>query len=178
MSVSVIIQGGPASFSALAAEALFGPKIELLCRDGFTTAMQAFHRTHGMHLLLPWWNRTIGPIDQVQTLIREAGLRHSDEMTQPVRHCLIGQTSGDLAGEVHSHPAALAQCHRFFRDNPTLHPRVGTDTADSLKRVRDGLARFAIASRQAAQRYGLPILAKDIQDRVDNATVFRLYRNR
>lgn len=177
MTVSVVIQGGPASFSALAAEALLGPKIELLYRDDFPAAMEAFQRARGMHLLLPWWNRTIGPIDRVQTLIGETALRHSDEITLPVRHCLIGRASGDRAGDVHSHPAALAQCHRFFRDNPALHPRTGTDTADSLKRVRDGLARFAIASRQAAQRYELPILAENIQDRADNATVFRLYRN-
>lgn len=177
MTVSVAIQGGPASFSALAAEALFGSEIRLLHRDDFAGAMEAFHRSRGMGLLLPWWNRTIGPIDTVRTLTREARLDHSDEITLPVRHCLIGHASGGLTGDVYSHPAALAQCRRFFCENPALRPISGIDTADSLKLIGNGWTRFAIASRQAAQQYNLPIVAEGIQDRTDNITLFRLYWN-
>lgn len=177
MTASVVIQGGPASFSAMAAGTLFGPEVELLHKDSFAAAMDTFHRTRGVHLLLPWWNRIIGPIDPVQTIVREAVLSHVDEITLPVHLCLIGQGSEKLVGDVYSHPAALEQCCHFFRDYPALRPRIGTDTADSLRLIHDGLARFAIASRRAARQYNLTILAEGIQNRADNVTAFRLYRN-
>jgi prephenate dehydratase len=99
------------------------------------------------------------------------------EVILPVRHALLalpGATIADIKTVV-SHPQALYQCEGWigahgWRSEP------GTDTAGSARRVAEGgdQSRAAIASRIAAERYGLDVLAKDIQDIAENYTRFVL----
>ncbi len=93
-----------------------------------------------------------------------------------IHHCVLGvrETSLDAIRWVESHPVALAQCAGFFERYPHLEPRATYDTAGSaleVARVRDP-RRAALASRIAAERYGLDILAADVEDRPDNQTRF------
>ena len=73
-----------------------------------------------------------------------------------------------------SHPVALAQCGRWLRGRPTLMVRAAYDTAGAARDVAGNadLTIAAIAGRPAAARYGLHVLAADIEDRSDNQTRF------
>jgi prephenate dehydratase len=75
---------------------------------------------------------------------------------------------------VASHPVALAQCGRFLREQSSLAAEPAYDTAGAARDVsRSGdISRAAIAGRGAARRFGLEILAVDIEDRPDNQTRF------
>jgi prephenate dehydratase len=69
---------------------------------------------------------------------------------------------------------ALAQCTRFFRAHPDILPTAVYDTAGAAKEVAEGgdRASAAVAGGRAALRFGLDILAEDLQDRDDNQTRF------
>lgn len=177
---TVAIQGGPASYSELAARRLFGDRITLHHHVSFEEAIEQYRQDTDTGLLLPWWNRSIGPIFAVQRLIRHLGIDHCTEIELPVRHCLIGQPGSFLydGGKVYSHPAALAQCRRFFRQFPRLEACKDHDTADSVRRLAREREQgvFAIASAEAARHHGMTVLLSDIQDQGDNATLFRGYK--
>ncbi len=86
---------------------------------------------------------------------------------------LPGQTI-DQIHTVQSHPMALLQCQDFLLKHPEMKVMEGTDTAESAKDVREKnlKGQAAIASRLAAETYGLEILASAIQSNQQNMTRF------
>jgi chorismate mutase len=73
-----------------------------------------------------------------------------------------------------SHPVALAQCSRFFETHPWIKQSKYFDTGGAAREVAESgeLSRAAIASRAAAELYGLAVLEEGIQDQRDNYTRF------
>ncbi|MBP0574810.1 hypothetical protein J8J27_29290, partial [Mycobacterium tuberculosis] len=71
------------------------------------------------------------------------------------------------------HPQALGQCRGTLRALG-LDVVVGADTAGSAREIAEAAdpARAAIASRLAAEIYGLEILKPDIEDESHNTTRF------
>ena len=93
-----------------------------------------------------------------------------------VRQCLIarpGATLDDLR-RVSSHPVALAQCRRFFTDNPAIKSVTAYDTAGAVRDLmRSGQgSEGAIASALAARLYGAHLLLEGIEDDPQNYTRF------
>jgi prephenate dehydratase len=91
--------------------------------------------------------------------------------------CLAARpgTRIDEVTDVLSIPVATAQCHRFLRENlPHAELRTAMSTAGAAEAVSEddtpGLA--AIAPHVAAHRYGLEILAENIEDHEGNQTRF------
>ncbi len=128
--------------------------------------------------LLPVENTLAGGVAASFDALATGKVRVIREVMIGIRHCLLGVTGSAVSGlrEVRSHPVALAQCERFFQDHPELNSVAVHDTAGAAREVEEagnpGIA--AIAARRAAQRYGLDILAEDLQDRDDNQTRFLL----
>ncbi|MBE0699550.1 MAG: ACT domain-containing protein, partial [Anaerolineaceae bacterium] len=92
-----------------------------------------------------------------------------------VQHCLISNPGVERTAitKVISHPQALAQCDGYLQEQK-LPPEVFYDTAGAVKHLKESGARdiAAIASRRAAQVYGMQILAEDIEDNPANFTRF------
>lgn len=97
------------------------------------------------------------------------------ELLCPVRHCLLANSgvTRDEIRRVYSHPQALGQCRAFLEgtlSGAVCRPVESTAAAAVLARRSPGSA--AVASRRAANIFGLSILAEDIQDSDDNVTRF------
>jgi len=72
-----------------------------------------------------------------------------------------------------SHSQALAQCRGWLNDHVPEAERVAVaSNAEGARRARDEQGTAAIAGETAAEVYGLNILAREIEDRADNATRF------
>src|SRR5688572_26701944 len=125
--------------------------------------------------LVPMDNSQAGSINETYDLFLKHGLHLVGEVVVRVDHCLMalpGTTIDDLE-EVISHPQAIAQSEEFLSALPA-RVRPEYDTAGSAKRILDEkLERTgAIASRRAAELYGLELLAERIQTYPDNYTRF------
>ncbi len=71
------------------------------------------------------------------------------------------------------HPQALAQCRGWLETHLPDAERVAVSSnAEGARRARDERGTAAIASRAAAEIYGLNLLANEIEDRPDNTTRF------
>jgi prephenate dehydratase len=125
--------------------------------------------------LVPMDNSQAGSINETYDLFLRHGLHLVGEIAVPVDHCLLGFAGVELdeLTEVISHPQALAQCEEFLSSLGAI-ARADYDTAGAAKRIVDEKLRTtaAIASRRAADLYGLSVLAERIQTFPDNSTRF------
>lgn len=127
------------------------------------------------HGLVPIDNSQAGSINETYDLFLKHGLHLVGETIVRVDHCLLalpGTTIDDLT-EVISHPQAVSQSEEFL-NSLELRVRAEYDTAGAAKRIVDEKldSTAAIASRRAAELYGLVVLADRIQTFPDNYTRF------
>lgn len=173
----VAFQGALGAYSEEAVQRAFADESEPVpCRENrdVTRAVAEGAVDFGV---LPIENTLAGSVlATYDAILAEPTVHAVRELVLPIHHCLLGVPGSSLEQlrVVESHPVALAQCMRFFAAHPELQPRPTYDTAGSASEIaqsRDA-ARGALASRAAARRYGLSILAADIEDRPDNQTRF------
>ena len=127
--------------------------------------------------VLPIENTLVGSVIPTYDAILAAPNVHvSGETLLPIHHCVLAPPGATLATlrTIESHPVALGQCAHFFTTHPRIEARAAYDTAGAARDVAGAQdpARGAIASRIAAQRYRLNVLAADVEDRADNTTRF------
>lgn len=169
--MKIAYQGEPGAYSDEAVTALF-PDAQA---TGFPTFRQTFDALEIGAVdaaVLPVENSSAGVVQEVSDLLWELpGLRIVRDHVQPVRHCLLGWP-GPVERAL-SHPQALAQCERYLHGRQ-IRAVAFNDTAGAARAVAEqrqpGTA--AIASKAAATRYGLYVLAESIQDDSENRTRF------
>jgi len=174
----VAFQGERGAFSEEAAVKLLGDTIELIPRPTFNALFSSLHEGVADYVLAPVENSIAGAVHPSIELLEASHLEVIDEVTIRVGQNLIACARVNLEEirEVQSHPMALAQCSRFFRQHPQLKQIVSNDTAGSVAEIvqRHDRHRAAIGSKRAAQLYGGVIIKENIQDTSDNFTRFLL----
>jgi prephenate dehydratase len=170
-------QGDLGAFSEEAVQQAFGRDAEPVpCRENREVArLVAMGDTDAG--VLPVENTLAGSVPaSYDAILAEPTIHVTGQVVIPIHHCAMGVAGSTLGSlrTIESHPIALAQCTLWFSRHPTIEARAAYDTAGAARDVaRDGdLARGAIASRIAARRYGLAVLAENIEDRHDNQTRF------
>ncbi len=125
--------------------------------------------------VVPVENSLAGTIGETYDLLKTTSLTVTGETVIPINHCLVSTPTTALADvrQVISHPQALAQCRKYLEGlRAEMVPHY--DTAGAARRLaaaqQQGLA--AVASREAAELYGLTVLAESIQSGRDNFTRF------
>jgi len=170
----VAFQGESGAYSEQACLTLF-PDFELRPTFSIRRVFEAVEVGQVDLGLVPMDNSQAGSINETYDLFLRHGLHLVGEIAVPVDHCLLGFAGVELdeLTEVISHPQALAQCEEFLGSLGAV-ARADYDTAGAAKRIVDEKLRTtaAIASRRAADLYGLSILAERIQTFPDNSTRF------
>lgn len=99
------------------------------------------------------------------------------EIVLDIEHCLLAPPGTALSDVriVYSIPVATAQCHHFLRESvPSADVHAANSTADAAKMAgaSDLAGVAAVAPRNAAELYGLEVIAGDIADHRGNQTRF------
>jgi prephenate dehydratase len=125
--------------------------------------------------MIPIENSVAGRVADIHHLLPHSGLFIVGEWFLPVHHQLMAPRGTKLSDikTVESHVHALGQCRKIIR-KLGIKPIVAVDTAGSARAIaeRGDTTCAAIASRLAAQIYGLDILSEDIEDETHNTTRF------
>ncbi|MEW5868403.1 MAG: prephenate dehydratase [Chloroflexota bacterium] len=174
--MKVAYQGEPGAYSEAAALAHFKTEIEPVSCESFDAVFAAVESGDCERGLVPIENSLAGSIHRNYDLLLRHSLSIVGEYYLNVQHCLIALPGVSL-GEVRkviSHPQALAQCERHLKELPGVDVVAVHDTAGSVRLVRDQGDRSvaAIASRRAAEVYGLAVLASNFEDDPHNYTRF------
>ncbi len=176
MKSKIAIQGIKGSYHHEVAVQLFGADINLdecLSFDALVASVTSGQSQAGVMALE---NSIAGSIIPNYALIDKHQLHIVAEAYIRIEHQLMalpGTRVEDIS-EVASHPMALLQCKDFFATQPHIKLIEDDDTAEVAQRIAQkhisGLG--AIASRTAAELYGLDIVAPNIHSIENNATRF------
>ena len=175
LPLRVAYQGAAGAYSEAATAALF-PGAEPAPYVTFADVFEALERGDVAAAVVPVENSFAGAVADVYDLLRRhETTRIVAEAKLRVRHNLLGLRGSALEGvrTARSHPQALAQVEPFLRRRG-ITPVVAFDTAGAAAEVAalGDPSVAAVASRGAAERYGLEVLAPSIESAADNMTRF------
>lgn len=174
----VAFQGERGAFSEQAAIDLLGERITPVPRSTFELLFAAIIDGAADLVLAPIENALAGSVHRSYDLLLESNLTIAGEVVIPIVMNLIGAPGAhwEDVRSVESHPVALAQCERFFAENPQIRRIVAEDTAGSVNNImRAGnVSRAAIAGLRAAEVYGGELLREHLEDDRANFTRFLL----
>ncbi|MBX9684420.1 MAG: prephenate dehydratase [Hyphomicrobium sp.] len=173
-AAKISYQGEPGANSHLAAREAF-PDLEAVAYPTFEDALAAVKAGEALYAMIPIENSVAGRVADIHYLLPDAGLFIVAEHFLRVRHQLMAKPGATLSSikRVMSHTQALGQCRNTLR-RLGIKPVPEADTAGSARLVSESndLATAAIASRLAAEIYGLEILKSDMEDEAHNTTRF------
>ncbi|MGL4542572.1 MAG: prephenate dehydratase [Polymorphobacter sp.] len=167
-------QGAPGAYSHQAVRELLPAWLALPCFS-FEDALAAVVEERAEVAVIPIENSQHGRVADIHFLLPESGLSIIAEHYVRVRHCLLGLpgTQRSQIRRAYSHPQAIGQCRQRLK-----HWGIATagfsDTASAAAFVAEAAdpTLAAVASRLAAELYGLDVLAEDIEDADHNTTRF------
>jgi len=172
--LKITYQGVPGAYSHIAAQNVFANQEYIPC-ETFEIAMNMVQEGRADYAVIPVENSNAGRVSDVHFLLPEMNLFIVGEYYLRIEHQLLAIKGTKLEDiEVaSSHPQALAQCSEFLKKH-NIKPMARIDTAKSCEDVKmwNDTSKAAIASIQAAQIYGLDVLASNIENAANNTTRF------
>ncbi len=172
---TVAFQGNPGSYGEIAALNALPVVGETRGYPTFHEVARAVESGEADYGVLPVENSLMGAILQAIDLLSDTELPVTGEVVVRVSHCLMalpGVDLGDVA-RVYSQQPALDQCTGLIRKHG-WQAVAAHDTAGSARDLAERGARdeAAIASRRAAELYGLNVLQSEVEDEPFNFTRF------
>ena len=172
----VLYQGQPGAYCEEAAMGFFGDDCQRMNLKTWDGVFRGVKEGFGDFGVVPIENSSTGSINDVFDLLGQFGCYIVGEQIVPVRHCLVAlpDASMDTITDVYSHAQGFAQCRPFLGEHPKWEHHEMVNTAVSAKFVAESgdSTKAAIASRRAAELYGLQILQSSINENVRNYTRF------
>ena len=172
----VAIQGIEGAFHEIAAVNHYGALIDVIPCSSFAELVKTVETQKAEYGMMAIENTVAGSILPNYDLIRNSSVVIVGEEYLRIKQNLVGlpgQKIDDIK-EVHSHYMAISQCRNFFKAFPSIKLIESEDTALSAKEIATKkLTNFGgISSDLAAKKYGLEILAADIETNKINYTRF------
>src|SRR6266478_5871261 len=172
--LKVAFLGPEGTFTQTAVFTHFGHSVRAL---PLASIDEVFHEVEGGIAdfgVVPIENSSEGTVNHTLDMFLSSSLKICGEVELRIHHCLMGRMTGLAAVKrVCAHPQALAQCRGWLDDQlPDIERVAVASNAEGARRARDESGTAAIASRAAAEIYGLNLLANEIEDRPDNTTRF------
>lgn len=174
MSVNIVYQGEPGAYSHLACREHF-PEMKPWACQSFAQAFARVRSGEADLAMIPVENTVAGRVSDIYHLLPEGELFIIQERYQPIHHQLLGLPGTSLGAvkTARSHPMALGQVRERL-SSLGIAAIADVDTAAAARKVaeRGDPSVVAVASRVAAEEYGLEILLEDIEDCGLNTTRF------
>src|SRR3984885_9551499 len=170
--LKVAFLGPEGTFTQAAVLKHFGSSVRALPLPAID---EVFHEVEGGIAdfgVVPIENSSEGTVNHTLDMFLTSALKICGEVELRVQHHLMGRMSAlSDVKRVCAHAQALAQCRGWLDDQlPDIERVAVSSNAEGARRARDERGKAAIASRAAAEIYGLTLLASEIEDRQDNTT--------
>jgi len=172
--LKVAFLGPEGTFTQAAVLKHFGSSVRALPLPAID---EVFHEVEGGVAdfgVVPIENSSEGTVNHTLDMFLSSALKICGEVELRINHHLMGKMTGtDAVKRVCAHAQALAQCRGWLDEQlPDVERVAVASNAEGARRARDERGTAAIASRAAAEIYGLNLLAHEIEDRQDNTTRF------
>ncbi len=182
LKMRIAIQGESGCFHEVAARQYFKyDTVEIVPCSTFDMTLSTLISGEADFAVMAIENARSGSILYNYTLIRESGMKILGEHNLRIRQNLMALPGQLITGitEIRSHPIALSQCMTFLNQFPGITLIESDDTAGSARVISENRLKgvAAIASSNAAEIYGLDILASGIETYKKNYTRFHVVGN-
>jgi len=173
-AIRVAYLGPQGTFSEQAVRRHFGGGVEALPAAVIDEVFRRCESGDAQFAVVPVENSTEGAVGRSLDLLLVTPLRICGEVELRVQQNLMAK-GGDAAGlkRVYAHAQSLAQCSVWLNRNLPGAERVPVaSNAEAAERASREAGAGAIAGEAAAERYGLQLLARAIEDDPNNTTRF------
>ncbi|MDP3070961.1 MAG: prephenate dehydratase [Opitutaceae bacterium] len=165
--------GPEASNTHAAALKKFGASVTYHGMATVSDIFTAVEKGETDYAVIPIENSTEGSVREALDSFVESDLKIVAQIYLEINHALISQSPLEDIACVYSKDQAIAQCRHWLQRH-LPHARLvdapSTSRAVQMAKVEPGTA--AIAGELAAEHYGVPVVARNIQDKADNTTRF------
>lgn len=169
--------GTEGAYAHIAASRLY-PTARKIAYSDFLGAYKAVESGECDTCVLPVENSLGGDVGQVTDLMFSGTLYINGITELAVDHALVGckGSSRDTVKEVISHPQALGQCSEYLHERGYLqHEYANTALAARYVAKKGDVSIAAIASKEAAEIFGLEIIETNISQTKTNTTRFAVF---
>ncbi|HYN54990.1 MAG TPA: prephenate dehydratase [Methylotenera sp.] len=176
--LSVAFLGPLGTFSEEAANKQFGGLSAPIQCSSIDEVFRQVETGQANYGVVPVENSTEGAVSRTLDLLMQTSLKICGEIELAVHHNLLSSTDDiKKIGKVYSHSQSLAQCHEWLNKNlQNIERESVVSNAEAARLATLGtnkdLIPAAIASKRAAELFGLNILAENIEDDPKNTTRF------
>ena len=173
--LAIAYLGPEGTFTEMAAEKQFGQSVD---RVPCGTIDEVFRRTEtgGAHYaVVPVENSSGGAVGRTLDLLPSTPLRICGEIVMRVRQHLIAKSVAALHSfaRVYSHPQSFSQCVGWLNQNLPRADRIeAASNAEAARRAAGEADACALGPEIVATRYGLQVLAANVEDDARNMTRF------
>ncbi|OGA40694.1 MAG: chorismate mutase [Betaproteobacteria bacterium RIFCSPLOWO2_12_FULL_68_19] len=173
-AIRVAYLGPEGTFSEQAARRHFGRAVEALPAVSVDEAFRRCESDAAQFAVVPVENSTEGAVGRTLDLLLATPLRICGEIELRVQQNLLSKGESVKAiKRVYSHSQSLAQCNDWLAQHLPLAERIPVaSNAEAAQRAGREAGAAAIAGEVAAERYGVPVLARSIEDEPNNTTRF------
>ncbi|MGN0242561.1 MAG: prephenate dehydratase [Lachnospiraceae bacterium] len=178
----VYFQGVPGAYSEQALEQFFGSDVQRYHVETFKEIMEKVQSGEADYGILPIENSTAGTVGGIYELLMEyENLTIVGQEYVRVQHNLLGVPGSSLETikKVYSHPQGLLQSAPYLESHAWEQVEV-KNTAIAAQKVKtdNDITKAAVASRRAAELYGLDVLEEGINQSHRNETRFIVLANK
>lgn len=172
--LTVAYLGPEGSFSEAAMRKRFGSGVVGAPCDSFDDVFFAVTSERADYGVVPVENSVEGTIGHNLDLLLQTPAKICGEVLLRVHQCLMSrQYDKAEVKRVYSHPQSLGQCRQWLNANlPNVEYIAVSSNSEGARLAAAHPGSAAVGGRQAAQRYGLPLLAENIEDDARNTTRF------
>ncbi len=163
------------SYSHLATIHRFGQSVEFAPVATIAAVFEEVNRCFADFGVVPLENSTDGRIADTLDMFARRPVRICGEVQLRIHHNLLGKCPRSEIVEIYSKPQALSQCRDWLAKHlPTARIIEMTSTAAAAQVAVQKHGAAAVASLQAAENYGLDVIAASIEDNTHNVTRFAI----
>ena len=172
--LSIAYLGPEGTFSESAARKHFGSAPTLTSYPAIDDAFRAVEAGNADYAVVPVENSTDGAIGRTLDLLLTSPLKICGEVNLRIHQNLLSKSDSlTSVKRLYSHAQSLAQCHEWLNKNLAQLPRLPVaSNAEGARLAAEDPESCAIAGEAAASRYGLKVLAANIEDDPNNTTRF------
>ena len=172
-AIRVTYLGPEGTFSEQAVRKQFGAAVEALPVPSVDEAFRRCESGAAQFTVVPVENSTEGVVGRTLDLLLTTPLRICAEVELRVQQNLLSNSVLKDIRRIYSHSQSLAQCNAWLAQNLPAVERVAVaSNAEAAQRASQEPGTAAIAGEAAAERYGLSILSRSIEDAPNNTTRF------
>ena len=168
--------GPKGTFSHQAAEAhVRGQDVDVVPYNTITELILALNNKDIDEAVVPIENSIEGAVNTTLDMLAwDVDLYIKKEIIVPIEQNLMARHKQQRISRIISHPQAIGQCREFLKKHfPHIPVQYTYSTAQAAGQVASSNEDWAaIASKKAAEEYGLQILHASIQDNDSNVTRF------